>query len=78
MYRIRSNATPLFNRAPGNVKSPVFGIFLGYNPTFLLKSPHFEGYFKLNLTQKTQGCIRADTAESSTKPKLDPARTTKF
>ena len=27
-YRIRSNAAPLLNRAPGYVKSPVFGVFL--------------------------------------------------
>ena len=27
-YRIRVIAAPLLNRAPGNVKSPVFGVFL--------------------------------------------------
>ena len=28
IYRIRFNAAPLLNRARGNVKSPVFGVFL--------------------------------------------------
>ena len=27
-YHIHVNAVPLLNRAPGNVKSPVFGVFL--------------------------------------------------
>ena len=28
IYRIRLIAAPLLNRAPGNVESPVFGVFL--------------------------------------------------
>ena len=28
VYRIRVNAAPLLNRAPGNVESPVFGVFI--------------------------------------------------
>ena len=52
-YHIHANATSPLNRAPGNVKSPVFGGFLEQSPTFLLllKSPLFYGFFKLNLTQ---------------------------
>ena len=33
-------------------KSPVFGVFLEQNPIFWSKSPLFEGFFELNLTQK--------------------------
>ena len=51
-YRIHFNAAPLLNRTPGNVKSPVFGVFLEQTPTFWSKSPLFEGFFELTPTQK--------------------------
>ena len=39
------------NASPCTLKSPLFGVFLEWNLTFLLKSPLFE-VFELNLIQK--------------------------
>ena len=67
IYRFRLIAAPLLSRAPGNVKSLAFGLFLEQTPTFWSKSPLFEGFFDLTPTQnpilknRILGCNQAYT-----------------
>ena len=58
------------NASPCTLKSPLFGVFLEWKLTFLLKSPLFE-VFELNLIQNPKfliepsGCIHSDTVSWS-------------